>query len=162
MGLRRLGREAALQLLFEWDLSAGEEPQAAAEILSHHFLSEAPKPSQGEETSEDSLPPFNLAPEAKAFCEMLIIGVIRNATELDKLIEGHSTHWKVSRMALVDRNILRLAVFEILYCEDIPPFVSINEAIEIGKKFGTEESGSFINGVLDHIAKDLKKDEKEL
>jgi N utilization substance protein B len=69
----------------------------------------------------------------------------------------HSTHWKISRMALVDRNILRMAVFEFLYCTDIPASVTINEAIEIAKKFGTEESGAFVNGVLDHIAKELKK-----
>lgn len=158
MGLRRRGREAALQLLYEWDLSGGADPKKASEIISHHLLSHDHEESQLEQ--ESSLPPFELGPDVQEFCEMLMEGVTHNVREIDQLIESHSTHWKVSRMAAVDRNILRIAVFELLYCEDIPPSVSINEAIEIGKKFGTEESGSFINGVLDHIAKVLKTSPK--
>jgi len=67
------------------------------------------------------------------------------------VIEQFSSNWKISRMSCVDRNILRIAVFELLYCADIPPKVSINEAIDVGKRFGTEESGAFINGILDSI-----------
>ncbi len=72
-------------------------------------------------------------------------------SEIDSIIERFSSNWKISRMSCVDRNIMRLAVYELLYCEDIPPKVSINEAIDIGKKYGTEESGAFINGILDSI-----------
>ena len=78
-------------------------------------------------------------------------GVIDNKSQLDQLIEQFSSNWKISRMGCVDRNILRIAAFEILYCHDIPPIVSINEAVDIGKLYGTEESGSFINGILDGI-----------
>lgn len=145
MGLRRKAREVALQWLYEMDLcQKGPE--------------DFPKGSQGVSAAlpgEDS--DNHLEPDLDQFCQGLIEGVARNVGEIDQLIESHSTHWKISRMALVDRNILRMAVFELLYCKDIPASVSINEAIEIGKKFGTDESGSFINGVLDHIAKDLKK-----
>lgn len=145
MGLRRKARESALQLLYEIDLCQ-KDP---VEVLKlSEFLKVLPKEAgHDEETSA----------EQQKFCHDLVEGVSRNVREIDQLIESHSTHWKISRMALVDRNILRLAVFELLYCQDIPTSVSINEAIEIGKRFGTEESGSFINGVLDHIAKDLQK-----
>ena len=95
--------------------------------------------------------------EVKTFTRQIIDGVSTNVREIDQLVESHSTHWKVSRMASVDRNILRMAVFELLYCQDIPASVTINEAIEIAKKYGTEESGAFVNGILDHIAKALKK-----
>ena len=79
--------------------------------------------------------------------------------DIDDVVERYSSNWKVRRMACVDRNVLRLAVFELLYCEDIPTKVSINEAIDIAKKFGASESGSFINGILDSIRTALEKDE---
>ena len=94
--------------------------------------------------------------DVEEFSNQIVEGVIRNRSEIDRLIELHSTHWKLSRMAYVDRNILRMAVYELLYCHDIPHSVTLNEAIEVAKKFGTEESGAFINGVLDNIAKELK------
>ncbi len=86
-----------------------------------------------------------------AFCYRLIRGVINNRAVLDRVIENHSSNWRIHRMSGVDRNLLRLAVYEMLYCADIPAKVSINEAIEIGKKFGTEETGPFVNGVLDAV-----------
>ncbi|MDY6952796.1 MAG: transcription antitermination factor NusB, partial [Thermodesulfobacteriota bacterium] len=81
----------------------------------------------------------------------LVEGVKVCQDEIDRLIERYSDNWKITRMSGVDRNLLRLAVYELLYCEDIPPRVSINEAIDIGKKFGTEHSSAFINGILDSI-----------
>ena len=81
----------------------------------------------------------------------LVSGVVHVRSEIDGVIERFSSHWKVSRMSGVDRNVLRIAVFEMLCCQDIPVKVSINEAIDIGKRFGTEESGAFINGILDSI-----------
>lgn len=145
MGLRRRAREAALQLLYEIDLCQKDSSDLSPESIREDLQIQV---------NEDEEP---LEPDMSQFCRDLVTGVARNVGEIDRLIESHSTHWKISRMALVDRNILRMAVFELLYCDDIPASVSINEAIEIGKRFGTEESGSFINGVLDHIAKDLKK-----
>ena len=94
---------------------------------------------------------LELAPDINRFYMTLIKGVIDNKSQLDQLIEQFSSNWKISRMGCVDRNILRIAAFEILYCHDIPPKVSINEAVDIGKLYGTEESGSFINGILDGI-----------
>ncbi len=94
---------------------------------------------------------LELAPDINRFYMTLIKGVIDNKSQIDKLIEQFSSNWKISRMGCVDRNILRIAAYEILYCHDIPPKVSINEAVDIGKLYGTEESGSFINGILDGI-----------
>lgn len=89
--------------------------------------------------------------KSKVFFTELVDGVLRHRTVLDTIIEGFSSHWKISRMSCVDRNILRIAAFEILARDDIPVKVSINEAIDIGKKYGTEDSGAFINGILDSI-----------
>lgn len=93
------------------------------------------------------------------FFKRLVLGVLKNKNDIDALIERYSSNWKVRRMACVDRNVLRLAVWELLYCEDIPFKVSINEAIDIGKKFGSIESGAFINGILDSIHLALQKGE---
>jgi len=85
------------------------------------------------------------------FFLLLTQGVLAHRQEIDQLIESFSSNWKINRMNLVDRNIMRIAVFEMLYCDDIPPQVSINEAVDIGKLYGTDESGPFINGILDSI-----------
>lgn len=92
-------------------------------------------------------PPAN----ARPFFSKLIKGVIENKQDIDPLIEQYSSNWKLSRMSCVDRNIIRIAAYEMLHCKDIPPKVSINEAVDIGKLFSTEESGAFINGILDGI-----------
>ncbi len=134
MGNRRKAREAALQVLYQVDLSK-INPGEALELF---WMQES------------------ASAEIKDFTTQLVEVVLQNQAEVDQLVEKHATHWKLLRMACVDRNILRLAVYELLCCKDIPKSVSLNEAIELGKKFGTEESGSFINGVLDHIAKEIK------
>ncbi len=92
----------------------------------------------------------------RPFFLTLVRGVLVNKPVLDMVIERFSSHWRISRMACVDRNVLRIAVYELLYLEDIPDKVAIDEAIEVGKKFGTEESGAFINGILDGILMALK------
>jgi N utilization substance protein B len=88
----------------------------------------------------------------------LVNGVLENRPEIDNLIERYSKNWKLNRMSGVDRNVMRIAVYELLCCEDIPPKVSINEAVDVGKKFGTEESGAFINGIMDSIRDALDKE----
>jgi len=93
----------------------------------------------------------SLSSEVEPFFFELINGVLENRSSIDTLIEENSSNWKISRMSGIDRNVMRVAVFEINYCSDIPEKVSINEAIDIGKKFGTRESGPFINGILDSI-----------
>src|SRR4029434_10101978 len=134
MGNRRKAREAALQILYQVDLSKNNPKEALKLYWVEH-------------------PPI---PEVEEFGNRLVEGVIRNQAEIDRLIETHSTHWKLGRMACVDRNILRIAVCELLYFHDIPKSVTLNEAIELGKKFGTEDSGAFINGVVEHISKEVK------
>ncbi len=107
--------------------------------------------NESDELMEGLSEMLKLAPDIRRFYMTLIKGVIENKTQIDQLIEQFSSNWKISRMGCVDRNILRIAAYEILYCHDIPPKVSINEAVDIGKLYGTEESGSFINGILDGI-----------
>jgi transcription antitermination protein NusB len=135
MGNRRKARELAMQALFSFDVC-----QDDSEIEIQRFL-------KNYTPSEQVLP----------FFQKLITGVLENRKDLDKLIETYSNNWKISRMSCVDRNILRVAIFEMIHLKDIPPKVSINEAIDIGKKFGTDDSGSFINGILDSIHGSIKK-----
>ena len=129
MGQRRIAREWALKALFCLDLreDAGEGLIA---LFRENFL-----------TEEDDI----------AFFDMLVRGVLAHIGEIDSLIEKYSSNWRVRRMSCVDRNVMRMAVYEMDHCQDIPAKVSINEAIEIGKRFGTRESGRFINGILDSI-----------
>ena len=94
---------------------------------------------------------FSPPKKARPFLLSLVNGVIETRGEIDTLIERFSKNWEIHRMSCVDRNVMRIAVYELLYCEDIPPKVSINEAVDVGKKFGTEESGAFINGIMDSI-----------
>jgi N utilization substance protein B len=126
---RHKSRELALQILYAMDV-LGDDSDALFDAV-------------GKLLSPKQAPP--------EFCRRLVRGVTENRSELDRIIEAHSSHWKVYRMSGVDRNILRLAAFEMLHCDDIPAKVSINEAIVIGKKFGTEETGPFVNGVLDAV-----------
>jgi len=137
MGTRRHARELAMQALFSMDMSCVFSPEA----LSDYRRCFPP--------GERVMPFFNRLTE----------GVLLQIADIDRVIERYSSNWKVRRMACVDRNVLRLAVFELLYCEDIPTKVSINEAIDIAKKFGASESGGFINGILDSIRTALEKNE---
>ena len=100
--------------------------------------------------------------KARPFFLKLVNGVLESQPQIDALIERFSKNWRVKRMACVDRNVMRIAVFEMLFCQDIPPKVSINEAIDVGKKFGTEESGAFINGIIDRIRMAIEKGEIQI
>lgn len=131
MGNRRKSRELALQALFFLDVNGVE----AETGLEDYY-------SQQEEEISDEVEPFFLE---------LVKGTIAEQDEIDRLLNKWAKNWKISRMPAVDRNIMRLAVFEMIRLPDIPASVSINEAVEIGKKFGTRDSGPFINGVLDRI-----------
>lgn len=135
MGNRRRAREYCLQILFQIDFSLLK----LKEVLDQFWI-------------DNSSPG-----EIKEFTTKLAEGCVRNIKEIDALIEGHSTNWKLSRMATVDRNLLRLATYELIYLDEIPASVTINEAVEIAKKFGTEDSSSFINGILDNISKDKQR-----
>ena len=129
MGTRRQAREIAMQALFNMDMRSN----VSVEMLEHFC--------------------GNFCPSKKTqpFFLKLVNGVLGAKDELDTLIERFSKNWDLNRMSGVDRNVMRIAVFELLYCDDIPPKVSINEAVDVGKKFGSEESGAFINGIMDSI-----------
>lgn len=118
-----------MQALFYMDMGQNDSKEAV-KLFCENFV-----------TSKRNLP----------FFLELVNGVIEAMPEIDSAIERFSSNWKISRMSIVDRNIMRLAVYEMLFRKDIPSKVSINEAIDIGKKFGTKESGAFINGILDSI-----------
>lgn len=135
MGTRRQSRECAAQILYQIDI--GSSPVGEA-IRTYWEAYAAP-------------------PEVREFAEELVRGTIRELPTIDLHIVEHSAHWRLPRMAAVDRNILRMAVYELYHCPDIPIRVTLNEAIEIGKKFGTDESGAFINGILDQVAKGIDK-----
>lgn len=140
MGNRRKSRELAMQALFYMDMSRND----SKELLDRFCESFDP--------SSETLP----------FFLKLVKGVMHTRPEVDAIIERFSSNWKLSRMPAVDRNVMRIAVYELLCCPDIPYKVSLNEAIDIGKKFGTEESGAFINGILDSIRMALEKKEIEI
>lgn len=102
---------------------------------------------------------FDAPADARSFSTDLICGTSGHLEEIDGLISGFSDNWSLERMSRVDRNILRMAVYELLYCRDIPPKVTLNEAIDLGKDYGSENSGSFINGVLDALYAKLKHED---
>ena len=107
--------------------------------------------NKSEELIERLCEAVESSPDIRPFCDRLVNGVMENKAAIDQIIEQFSDNWKLFRMACVDRNIIRIAVYEMLHCDDIPPRVTINEAVDIGKKYGTEDSGAFINGILDSI-----------
>ena len=139
MGKRRRSRELAIKVLFHLEFSS-DDPATGFDLICNNFG-----------TPED----------VKPFSEELVLGVCGHLKELDSLIVKASKNWRLERIAKVDRSILRLAVYELLYRDDIPPKVSINEAVDLGKKFGAEESSAFINGILDEIYGTLKSDSKK-
>ncbi len=116
---------------------------------------ECPKDSE-DERIEAICRMMNLPEANRAYYDELVNGVYKHYDRIDQAIALASSNWKLSRMSPVDRNIIRIAAYEMLYRNDIPPQVAINEAIEIGKKFGTEHSASFINGILDNVYKHFK------
>jgi N utilization substance protein B len=132
---RRKAREIALQVLYGLNF-VDIDVQKALDLFWGNFV--APK-------------------AAKEFAAFLVQGTCEHKEELDKLIAGCSDNWSLGRMSKVDINILRLAAFEFLYCDDIPPKVTLNEAVDLGKTFGSENSGSFINGILDALNLKLNK-----
>jgi len=129
MKKRTRARELALQFLYQLDLRGPDLIEELREFLA----SEEPDKATRE------------------FALHLVRGTAENQEEIDRIIRGVAQNWDIARMAVIDRNVLRMATYELLHCPDIPPKVSINEAIELGKRFSTQNSGGFINGVLDKI-----------
>ena len=130
MRKRTQARECALQILYQHEIN----PEPLEESLASFWGENATLPE-----------------EVRSFADSLVRGTLEHLPEIDEVIARYTENWQLSRMAAIDRNILRFGVYELLYVEDIPPKVSINEAVNIAKKFSQEESGKFVNGVLDKI-----------
>ena len=139
MSTRREAREWAVQLLFQLDLN----PDNELEKVFGRFWEER----SGEE-------------KAKRFAEKIVKGVWSDIKTIDALLAQCAKNWDVRRMGVLDRNVIRMAVYEMMNCHDIPPAVSINEAVDLAKYFSSNESGKFVNGVLDRVRKELKIDSK--
>ncbi len=158
MGKRREARERAVQFLFQHDLNPPEDLQAALAQFWESQRAAAIAEEKGAATwgQHTELPPPS-AEEAsvRLFAEPLIRGALEHREEADALIKKHTKNWELHRIAAVDRNILRLAIYEMLHRDDIPPVVSINEAVDIAKKFSTQDSGKFVNGILDKVKGEL-------
>ena len=133
MGKRRKSREFALQVLYQLEIKNQDVLQAMVQLRENF------SPEEGEDE----------------FTKRIVLGVMERRREIDRLIKERSENWRLDRMTVIDRNILRIAIFELLYCSEIPPKVTLNEAIDLGKRYGSEESGSFINGILDRIQNEV-------
>jgi N utilization substance protein B len=140
MGARHSGREAALQMLFQLEASGVTAPQAI-ELFWR--------------TYEDA------DPEGKAYADAIVRGVAESLAALDKRVAAASQNWRLERMSRVDRNLLRLGTWELMFRADVPRAVILDEAVELAKSFGTDESSGFVNGVLDRIANDLGRKDPE-
>jgi N utilization substance protein B len=132
MGVRREGREAAVQYLYLRDLNGDSDLPAYYKFRG-------------------------LSPSARRFCDTLVQGTLHHQPTIDEVIRKNTQNYELARISVVDRNVLRVALYEMLHCPEIPPVVSINEAIEIAKKYSTDESGRFVNGVLDQVLGGLKR-----
>jgi N utilization substance protein B len=138
MGNRRQSREFAMQALFDMDMSHDSSKERFT-LFCENFD-----------------PPENTKP----FFIKLFKGVVAHKSDIDSMIDRFSSNWKIERISCVDRNVMRIAIYEMFHCDDIPAKVSINEAIDIGKRYGSDESGAFINGILDSIRKIIKNPDK--
>ncbi|HZH91462.1 MAG TPA: transcription antitermination factor NusB [Pyrinomonadaceae bacterium] len=148
MGSRRKARECALQMLFAADvMSAARKNEVRADQLVRHYWAEL-----GETEMDEP---------AREFATRLALGALARIPELDERIRSRAEHWRIERMAVVDRNVLRLAVYEFLH-EPTPRTVAINEALEIARRFSTYEATQFINGILDAIKRDLDQEHPQI
>jgi len=149
-----------VQFLFQYDLNPVDDLPAA---LEHFWESQRAAAVAGEKEAATWGQPTELPPPSaedlavREFADPLIRGALEHRDEADEVIQKHARNWKLARIAAVDRNILRLAIYEMLHRDDIPPVVSINEAVDIAKKFSTQDSGKFVNGILDKVKGELMR-----
>ena len=165
MGKRREARERAVQFLFQHDLNPPEDIERALNEFWDTQRGAAIAEDKGKATwgeRPELPPPTTEEAETRLFAEPLIRGALDHREEADALIKKHAQNWDLHRMAAVDRNVLRLAIYEMLYRDDIPPVVSINEAVDIAKKFSTQDSGKFVNGILDKVKGELLRPAREV
>ena len=141
MGKRREGREAAVQYLYQLDLQGEQQPLEPEQFW---------KLRSGPEKTLASL-------KTRTFTESLVKGVTEHLPQIDEQIKKFTANYELHRLAAVDRNVLRVAIYEMFHSHDVAPVVIINEAIEIAKRYGSEKSGGFVNGILDRIKKELTR-----
>jgi transcription antitermination protein NusB len=154
MGKRREARERAVQFLFQHDLNPPEDLDRALNEFWDTQRTAAIAEEKGPATwgqPHELPPPTSEEAETRLFADPLIRGVLDHRNAIDEQIRKLAKNWEFHRIAAVDRNIMRLAIYEMLHREDIPPVVSINEAVDIAKKFSTQDSGKFVNGILDKV-----------
>lgn len=135
MSIRRKARELALQCLYQIDQSGNRDIDI--EQMGGHF---------------------DVMKKAVPYAQELVDGILQHMVDLDAVIEGHAKNWRLSRMAVIDRNLLRLAAYELMHQHDTPASVIINEVLEIAKRYSTDEAAPFINGILDPLAKSVRQD----
>ncbi|HMP82099.1 MAG TPA: transcription antitermination factor NusB [Verrucomicrobiota bacterium] len=160
MGKRREARERAVQFLFQHDLNPPDDMDRALDEFWQSQRAAAIAGEKGKATWGQPVelpPPTTEEAETRLFADPLIRGTIQHRDAIDEQIKKHVQNWEIHRIAAVDRNILRLAIYEMLHRDDIPPVVSINEAVDIAKKFSTNDSGKFVNGILDKIKGELMR-----
>jgi len=160
MGKRREARERAVQFLFQHDLNPPDNLELELATFWNSQRAAAIEDEKGAakwgEVTE--LPPPTVEEaEMRLFAEPLIRGTLEHRDAIDEKIKAHAKNWDFHRIAAVDRNIMRLAIYEMLHRQDIPPVVSINEAVDIAKKFSTEDSGKFVNGILDKVRGEIMR-----
>jgi N utilization substance protein B len=161
MGLRHDAREWALQFLFQSEFNQDASLDKAFQYF-WQFQDEwaAANPSEAASSAKDAADNAHAAKgraKARRFAEELARGVIAHHKEIDPLIEKYAENWEIDRMGIVDRNVMRIAVYEMLHRDDIPPVVSINEAVDLAKAFSSVESGKFVNGILDRVRMGLDR-----
>jgi N utilization substance protein B len=156
-GKRRTAREMAIQMLYQSDLGGSPLPQIFHAFDLSPYLAgepeETPAPRRADPERGDPTRKRKRIDEAFAFAQALVQGTLAHREEIDGLIRGQADNWRLERMPAVDRNILRLAVYEMLHHPETPKLVVVDEAIELAKKFGSEQSGRFVNGLLDGLLK---------
>jgi N utilization substance protein B len=153
MRKRREARERAVQFLFQYDVNPTEDIESALNVFWDNTRLNAALDNHGPTWGEkiELPPPTGEEAATRVFADKIVRGVIEHRTQIDDVIRKHAKNWDLHRMAVVDRNILRMAIHEIMHRDDIPPVVSINEAVDIAKKFSTPDSGKFVNGILDKV-----------
>ena len=138
MRRRTLGRECALKILYSVEVSKNGYEESSEKFWNNY------------ET--------DISADIKIFSQSLVLGVAGNMAKINEMLDKYADNWDLERMATIDRNILRIATYELLFTDEIPPKVAINEAIEIAKKYGDKDSGKFVNGILDKISKKERKE----
>ncbi len=154
MGTRRKGREGALQLLYQLEAFAEEKRDLPRGVKAEKNRALHTDEKDVSDALAHFFENFDADERARNFTTELLLGVVEHAEQIDDAIRTASPRWRLERMGMVDRNVLRLGAFELLYRRDVPTRVILDEGIEIARRFGTEDSPAFVNGVLDAIGKE--------